>query len=98
MNEGCDKLAPTGAGVAKREPQVVQAVSYQSTVVNNLQEVVEKMEARLSNVLRETHKPEPVPTQERETVVILANQIQEANDRIQGVIDRIGSIFDRLEL
>ena len=78
--------------------QITLEVQRQSDLVRQLEEHAEKTEAQLVSVLREAVKEEPTPASEQKTVVCLAAQIREANDRMEKAIDRMCSVCERIEL
>ena len=86
------------AVAGKQEGQVLREVQRHSNLSKELEEIVGKTEARLSNLLSEPPKPEPTPETADETLVAMAVQISASNDSVQSCIGQLCGILDRLEV
>ncbi len=80
------------------ERQVLREVQRQSNLSKELEDIVAKTEARLSNVLTEPPKAEPTAETATEQLVAMATQISSSNDNVQGCLGQLRSILDRLEI
>ncbi len=85
-----------GAGAA-REGQVTNEVNRHKNQSGELQEVIDRIEVRLVNVL--TDYPEKaVPSPEKPTLVTLAGQIESSNDTVRDCMAKLLGILERIEI
>lgn len=82
-----------------KQTQVSTEIQRQANQSGELQEVVDKLEARLANVVTECpdeaiQEPEP----DTRTLVLLAGEIAASNGGTQKCILRLRSLLSRIEL
>ena len=83
---------------AARESDVSGQISMQDKLISDLIDYVQKLEGRLSPILRDVG---PAPTEANkvnEHLVPLANKIRGNNEGIIMAVTRINSIIERIEL
>ncbi len=84
--------------VGKSEGQVSSEVQRQSSLTGELRDIIEKLKARLVNVMSEMPEGPPKAESESPSLVLLASEIAGSNDGVTNCILALQSIVDRLEI
>ena len=78
--------------------QVTQQVQRQSNLAGELNELVDKLEKRLADVVAPLPKQEPIIDDERVSMPVLAGQIEASNDLVERCIKTLYKLITRIEI
>ncbi|KKK79331.1 hypothetical protein LCGC14_2834600 [marine sediment metagenome] len=84
-------------GVVKGEGQVTAQLKLYVDLVGNLEETFANVESRLGNVLQASELT-PEPEMEKASLVSLASEIGNTNDRLSLVVKKLSDMCSRLEV
>ena len=82
-----------------KDAQVSSEVQRQSNLTGELREIIDKLKARLANVMSEVPEKMPIEAEpESPSLVLLASEIAGSNDGVANCILALKTIVDRLEI
>lgn len=97
-NDGDKVKIGNGNMTTAREPDITNQVNIQDKLTQELLEYTAKLEERLARVLRADAPVASKDVHPEATLVPMANQLRDHNERIMAVTARLNGVLNRLEL